>query len=414
MQSNAQATRGRHVVIAGGSFAGLGAAYTVREALRPEDRVTVVSSSAQFVFAPSLIWAALGQPLRHSSFALEPALQAKGIDFLNARVRRVDANARIVETDDGELSYDRLVIATGGQPDNLTIPGLAGEFRAASWVVGEDSALEARNVLRQLSSHPGQLVIGVAQGATYISAAYELALALDRALRKRRIREKVPITFVTSERYLGDMGFGQTAAGQKLEQLFQQRTITAQTGVWIERITKSGATTSVTISGQGMLEAAAAIIMPPFTGVADIWKSARLTGEDGLIRIDDTYRHIRFPEVYAVGVAAQFNQPVEPFGDDARPPHTGYLSLHMGKIAGQNVAASLDCGRRARRPLPDWVDIRILDGGDVGLLLTSHGKTRLRLRHRARELPGRSGHYFKSAVERYLVWRLRTGRMDLP
>ncbi len=76
------------------------------------------------------------------------------------------------------------------------------------------------------------------------------------------------------------------------------------------------------------------------------------------------------------------------------------------------MAASLDCGEPAERTLPDRVDIRILDGGDAGLLLTSRGEARLH--HKARSLPGRSAHYLKSAVERYLVWRLRTGRMDLP
>ena len=407
MQSNGTTTQGRRVVIAGGSFAGLGAAYTLRQALRPEDRVTVVSSSAEFVFAPSLVWATLGRSLVHSTFALEPALQAKEIDFVHSRVRRVQANARIVATDERQLAYDRLVIATGGQPDSTTIPGLTGESRAASWVVGVDSAMEARNVLRQLSASPGPLVIGVAQGASYISGAYELALALDLAMRKKGIRAKVPITFVTSEPYLGHLGFGQTEAREKLEQFFQQRNITSHTDVWIERIDKTG----VKISSHETLEAAAAIIMPPFTGVSAIWKSAKLTGDDGLIGVDERYRHARFSDIYAVGVAAHFNQPIEPLSY-GRPPHTGYLSLHMGKIAGQNVAASLDCGPPAARTLPERLDIRILDGGDAGLLLTSRGKHRLH--HRARSLPGRSAHYLKSAIERYLIWRLRTGRMNLP
>jgi sulfide:quinone oxidoreductase len=406
--------RARHVVVAGGSFAGLGAAYVLRQALRPEDRLTVVSSSAQFVFAPSLVWAALGRPLVHSSFALEPAMQAKGIDFIHSPVRRVEANGRLVETDDGQLRYDRLVIATGGHPDSTTIPGLAGESRAANWVVGVDSAMETRRVLALLAASPGPLVIGVAQGATYLSAAYELALALDLAMRKKGIRAQTPITFVTPEPYLGHLGLDHTEAHEKLEQLFRERNITTHTKVWIERITKTGGKTSVTISGQGALDAAAAIIVPPFTGVAEIWSSARLTSEDGMIPVDRQYRHIRFPDVFAAGVAARFNETVEPLGPHGRPPHTGYLSLHMGKIAGRNVAASLGCGRPAVRTLPEWIDIRVLDGGDVGLLLTSHGKNQLHLRHRARRLSGRSAHYLKKAIERYLIWRLRTGRMNLP
>ena len=401
------AESGRHVVIAGGSFAGLGAAYTLRERLRPNDRVTVVSPSDRFVFAPSLVWAALGRPLVHSTFALEPALKAKHIDFMRSPVWQVRPAERTVETDSGTLTYDRLVIATGGHPDSTTVPGLAGESRAASWVVGEDSATEARGVLRELTALPGPLVVGAAQGASYISGAYELALALHLALSKDRIRDRVPMTFVTFEPYLGDLGIGQSAAREKLERLFEERHIGVHTGVWVERVQPD----SVTLSNGSKLEASAAIIMPPFTGALDIWRSSRLTGDDGLIAVDQQYRHLRFPEIYAVGVAAHFNQPIAPIGY-ARPPHTGYLSLHMGRIAGANVAASLDCGSPAERPLPERLDIRILDGGDTGLLLTSRGETHLR--HRARRLPGPSAHRLKVAVERYLVWRLRTGRMNLP
>jgi len=172
-----------------------GAAYTVRERLNANDRVTVVSPSDQFVFAPSLVWAVLGRPLVHSTFALEPALKRKGIDFVRSQVWSVQPADRTVQTDGGELRYDRLVIATGGHPDSLTIPGLAGEGRAASWVVGVDSATEAATVIRRLSANPGPLVVGAAQGASYISGAYELALALHLALRKDRIRDLVPMTF---------------------------------------------------------------------------------------------------------------------------------------------------------------------------------------------------------------------------
>jgi sulfide:quinone oxidoreductase len=139
-------------------------------------------------------------------------------------------------TDDGEVFYDRLIIATGGRPNASAVPGLAGEFRAASWVVGEDSALEARNVLRTLREEPGPLVIGAAQGASYLSAAYELVLALDTALLREGIRERVPMTFVTAEPHLGHLGFGQTAAERELEQLFAQRHIASRVDVRIKRV----------------------------------------------------------------------------------------------------------------------------------------------------------------------------------
>lgn len=53
-------SRGRHVVVAGGGFAGLAAAFTLRQQLGPNDRVTVVEPSGRFVFALSQVWAVLG------------------------------------------------------------------------------------------------------------------------------------------------------------------------------------------------------------------------------------------------------------------------------------------------------------------------------------------------------------------
>jgi sulfide:quinone oxidoreductase len=400
-------TSGRHVVVVGGSFAGLGAAYTLRDRLHPTDRVTLVSANGQFIFAPSLVWAALGQPLLNSSFSLDAALTAKGIDFIRATVHEVRPADHVVVAGEEELRYDRLVIATGGRPDTSSIPGLAGEFRSAGWIVGEDSARDARAKLEKLYANPGPLIIGAAQGASYITAAYELALSLDAELRKRGIRDRVSITFVTSEPYLGHLGFGQTAARPELERLFADRSIQSRVGVTIDRVNRDG----VKVSSDETLPASASIIMPPFTGSVDIWKSANLTTDRGIIPVGPDYRHIDQPDIYAAGVASSFIRPVPPLTTD-HAPHTGYLSVRMGKLAGQNAAASLGCGAPASRTLPYVVDVRVLDGGDVGLLLTSRGNTDLQ--NTAMTLGGRMAHTLKATIERYLLWRLRNGRMDLP
>lgn len=400
-------TEGRHVVIAGGSFAGLGAAFTLRRELDREDRITVIDPDGQFVFAPSLIWAALGRPLVHSSFALEPTLSTRGIHFIRSHVRQVNAEGKRIATDDQELSYDRLLIATGGRADTTAIPGLAGEFNTNNFIVGLDSAESARRVLRALFSDPGPIVIGAAQGATYYSGVYELALAIDSALRDQGIRDRAPITFVTDEPYLGHFGFGQTAAMEKLTAMFGEREIVARTGVEVEAVRRD----SVTLATGESLSAKAAFLMPPFTGAVDIWKSAGLTDEHGMVSINDEYRHTEFEDIYAAGVAALFNRAIPPL-TGRQPPHTGYLAIHMGKHAGQNIAASLGSGQRAHRTLPYLLDVRILDGGTTGLLLASRGHHLLK--NTAVRVPGPLAHWLKRATERYLTWRLRTGQVNLP
>lgn len=400
-------SRGRHVVVAGGGFAGLAAAYTLRERLGASDRVTVIEPSGRFVFALSLVWAVLGRYLYRGTFALDPALGAKGINYVRSAVREVRPEAKVIRTDDGELQYDRLIIATGGRPDTAAIPGLAGEFQSAHWIVGEESAVEARESLRRLLGNPGPVVIGAAPGATYFSGVYELALALDTVLRQHGIRDRVPLTFITGQPYLGDLGFHQSAARTKMETLFAARGIAYRTGTAIERVDSH----EVTLGSGERLPAAISIIMPPFTGVVDIWKSAELTDDHGFNPVDDRYQHVKFPDIYAAGVACTFDYPVPPLSE-SRAPHTGYLAVRMGQVAAQNVAASLGAGPPSRRTLPYVFDIRLLDGGSIGLFLTSWG--RREVRSIALELPGQAAHYLKALQERYLVWRLRTGRMGLP
>ncbi len=159
------------------------------------------------------------------------------------------------------------------------------------------------------------------------------------------------------------------------------------------------------------LPAAVSIIMPPFTGDVDLWKSPKLTDEHGFIPVNDRYQHVTYPEIYAAGVACSFDRPIPPL-TEPRAPHTGYLAVRMGQAAAQNVAASLGSGPPAERTLPYVLDVRVLDGGSTGLFLTSWGTKRLQ--NVAIRLPHPLIHYLKAIQERYLVWRLRTGRMDLP
>jgi sulfide:quinone oxidoreductase len=392
------------VVVVGAGFAGLAAAFTLRETLPAESQVTVVSTSPYFVFAPSLTRIPFSKSVERFNLDLGPVLRAAGIRLIPTRAHEVNVPASFVRTDEGEVPFDRLVVATGGRPDTHAIPGLAGEFRVTSWIVGEDSAMELGTMLDRLVHQPGPLVVGAAPNATYETAAYELALLIDSELRTRGIRERVPMTFVTSEPYIGHLGFGQSAARPVLEGLLAKAEIAMRPCEDIAQIHRDG----VVLATGEVVPAEASVIMPPFTGSVNLWKSAGLTDAKGLVPVDATYRHSRHASIYAAGIAARFSEPVAPLGT-VRPPQTGYLSLHMGRYAALNLAASLGYGAGAPGTFPDLLDLRVIDGGSSGALLTSEGNNVLH--HSAVELSGSQAQYLKSELERVILSTLESGRI---
>ena len=89
---------GKRIVILGGSFAGLTAAYELKRELGERHHVTVIDKNDRFVFIPSLIWVPFGRRTPEQiSFPLAPSLARKGIDFLHATVERIDPDQQFVD-----------------------------------------------------------------------------------------------------------------------------------------------------------------------------------------------------------------------------------------------------------------------------------------------------------------------------
>ena len=71
---------------------------------------------------------------------------------------------------------------------------------------GADDAQQAAESWKSFVAAPGPVVVGAVQGASCFGPAYEYAFILDRHLRDKKVRKDVPMTFVTSEPYIGHLG----------------------------------------------------------------------------------------------------------------------------------------------------------------------------------------------------------------
>jgi NADH dehydrogenase len=114
------------VVILGGGFGGLYAALTLQKELGADRaEVTLVDRRNYFTFTPLLPEVAVGTlGATHVSYPFRVLAKREGFRFLQAEVRAFDLDARMVQTDRGEIPYDHLIVALGSVPFFFGNPAL--------------------------------------------------------------------------------------------------------------------------------------------------------------------------------------------------------------------------------------------------------------------------------------------------
>ena len=128
-------------------------------------------------------------------------------------VTPIDAAANKLTLVDGQtLDYDYLIIATGPKLAFDEVPGAGPVSRVAADLpirsAMSDHAQAFFADYEEFLKNPGPIVVGAMPGASCFGPAYEFAMILDTDLRRRKLRNKVPMTFVTSEPYIGHLGLG--------------------------------------------------------------------------------------------------------------------------------------------------------------------------------------------------------------
>jgi sulfide:quinone oxidoreductase len=140
---------------------------------------------------------------------IAPALKRKGIESIIQRAKRVHPDANQIELEDGSrVDYDYLVIATGPKLAFDEIEGLGPHGGHTQSVCHVSHAETTKLAWDEFVKAPGPIVVGAVQGASCFGPAYEFAMIMDTDLRKRKIRDQVPMTYVTPEPYIGHLGLG--------------------------------------------------------------------------------------------------------------------------------------------------------------------------------------------------------------
>lgn len=400
-----------HIVIVGAGIGGVPCAYELRKKLAREHRVTLVGATANFEFTPSNPWIAVGwRKPEQTRVALHEPLASKGVEWRQGVVTVIDAEARSVRLDGGEtLAYDYLVIATGPKLAFGEVPGLGPDGFTQSLCTQAHSQ-QAWQKYQEFLAHPGPVVIGAAGGASCFGPAYEFAMIVDADLRKRKLRDQVPMTFVTSEPYIGHMGLGGVGDSKGLmESELRQRHIRWIVNAKVTSVT-DGSMQVVEHDEDGKpkkehkLDFRYSMIIPAFAGVDAVAQVPALCNPRGFVLIDSHQRSKKYPNIFSAGVCVAI-PPVEVTPVPTGAPKTGYMIESMVSAICENIAAEL-AGRPANVEAT-WNAICLADFGDTGAAFVALPE--IPPRNVTWAKVGKWVHLAKVAFEKYFLRKVRTG-----
>lgn len=402
------------IVILGAGIGGMSAAYEIRSLLGKEHSITLIGEGPIFNFTPSNPWLAVGWR-RPDDIRLDVTrpIESRNMRFVPTAAKKVVPEARRIDLVDGtSVDYDYLVITTGPRLAFERVPG-SGPAGFSQSVCTGPHAERAWAAYQQFLDNPGPVVVGAVQGASCFGPAYEFAMILDTDLRRRKLRDRVPMTFVTSEPYIGHMGLGGIGDSKGLlESEFRQRHIKWITNSRVASI-EDGKVNVEELDGDGKvghthsLPFAYSMMIPSFAGVEAVQGVEGLVNPGGFVIVDQHQRNPKYPEIFSAGVCVAI-PPVEPTPVPVGVPKTGLMIESMVSAIAANIRDEL-AGRPATAEAT-WNALCLADMGDRGFAFIA--LPQIPPRNVTKALTGRWVHLAKVAYEKYFLRKMRKGTAE--
>lgn len=399
------------IVILGAGIGGIPMAFEMKENARKQDEVVVIADTPTFHFVPSNPWVAVKwRKPSDIKVELAPVFKKKKIGFIQQKATRVHPENNQVELADGtRVDYDYLIIATGPKLAFDEVPGLGPEGHTAS-VCHIDHAAPAGEEWETFCQDPGPMVIGAVQGASCFGPAYEYMFIAEADLRKRKIRDKVKITYVTSEPYIGHLGLGGVGDTKGLlESELRDKHIHWICNAKVDKI-EPGMMYVTEVDETGAekkkheLPFKHSMMLPAFKGVDAVFGIDKLTNPRGFVIVDEYQRNPTFKNVYAIGVCIAI-PPLEQTPVPTGVPKTGYMIESMVTATAHNIRAELDGKEPSDKPT--WNALCLADFGDRGVAFLAMPQIPPRNVQWSSE--GKWVHWAKVAYEKYFMRKVRKG-----
>lgn len=404
------------IVILGAGTGGMAGAYDIREALSSQHQVTVINEREDFQFVPSNPWIAVGWRTRpDTSFPIRPHLEKKNIEFIHGRVTKLDPKANTLHLEGGETEhYDYLVIATGPKLNFAAVEGAGPHGGHTQSICTLDHAETCYEEVKKLIAEPGPVIVGAMPGASCYGPAYEYAFILDKELRNKKVRDRVPMIYVTPEPYIGHLGLGGVGDSKSMMEselrnrhvkwITNAKVTKVEAGkMYVDEMNEDGS-----LKKQHELPFKHSMMLPAFVGVDAVTGVEGLVNPKGFILVDQHQRNPTYKNIFSAGVSIA----IAPYEDTPVPvgmPKTGYMIESMMAAIAKNLAADLD-GKGTADARGSWSAVCLADMGDTGAAFVAIPQ--IPPRNVTWFKQGKWVHLAKIAFEKYFIHKMKSGSSE--
>jgi sulfide:quinone oxidoreductase len=405
-----------HVVIIGAGIGGLPAAYDIKAELGKGHEVTVINRTDTFSFVPSNPWIGVGwREPDETTIPLAPYLKKKKINLIAQPLKEINPDENYVVVEDGtRVDYDYLIIATGPKLAFEEVEGLGPHGGFTHSVCTLEHAMTANDAWQEFVKDPGPIIVGAVQGASCFGPAYEHAFIMNTDLRRRKLRDKVPMTYVTSEPYIGHLGLGGVGDSKgMLESELRMQDIKFICNAKVTKVEK-GTMYIAEHNDKGEvikeheLPFKYSMMLPAFKGV----EAVAAVGEDlvnprGFVKVDEFQRNPKWHNIYSVGVCIAI-PPIEVTPVPTGTPKTGYMIESMVTATVHNIKNNIE-GKELEH-VGTWNAICLADMGDTGVAFVA--MPQIPPRNVAWMKKGKWVHMAKIGFEKYFLRKMKSGTSE--
>lgn len=316
-----------HIVVLGGGIGGIVALNTLNHRFDGDTAITLVDKSPVHTFKPTFLRLVTGESTPAETEQPLDQFDDDTVSFRQAEVTAIDVENEQVETSDGFIEYDYLIVALGVKYNETSVPG----FPDSHHVYTAEAAQRYRTALETFDG--GDLTVGVAS-LPYIcpAAPVETALLTDHFLRKQGLRAETTMRFFfpgpAPMKKAGDH------VGQLTVDALEDRDISYYGNYMLSAVDADAQ--QLEFENGDTLPYDLVVMTPPHTS-PDVVAQSPLTDDSGWIPVDHETMETDAGNVYAVGDNAKVMIPTI----EKPLPKAGVFARKQAEVAAHNIANAI-------------------------------------------------------------------------